>query len=142
MVANFVTGLDFQNCSSITIPSGKGNAVIPYKAETVNNSNVINGINTTSGISTSCNLSVEEVITNNPLSFFPNPVKGDDFTINTNSIIQKITIYNMSGEKTKEENGNNSTQQIVNVKDLSTGCYLVKIKLDNGKTNSIKFIKK
>jgi hypothetical protein len=141
MVANFVTGLLFQNCSSITIPNGKGNAIIPYKAETLNGSNIINGINTTTGASTSCNLSMEDVGFTNKFSFYPNPVDGGVFTISTDSGIEKIVIYNLSGAKTKELEGNDSTQQTINVEGFSAGCYLVQIILDNGKINTAKLIK-
>jgi len=141
MVANFVTGLEFKNCSSITIPAGKGNAILPYNAETVLSSNVINGINTTSGTSTSCSLSVNEVKTANTFSCYPNPVKGDEFTINTDAGIEKIVIYNLLGEKIKEQNGNKSNQQTVTIKGFSAGCYIVETLLDNGKVNATKLIK-
>jgi polygalacturonase len=141
MVANFVTGLVFQNCSSITIPTNKGNAIIPYAAESVLSSNVINGINTTSGVSTSCALSINDVVAIANFSCYPNPVKGDVFTVKADSGIENITIYNLSGAKIKEQNGDNSIQQTVNVKDFATGCYLVTIKLNNGKENTLKVIK-
>jgi polygalacturonase len=141
MVANFVTGLEFKNCSSITIPSGKGAAIIPYKAETVLNSNVINGINITSGVSTSCNLSVNDVKSQNAFSIYPNPVKGEDFTIKTDSSIEKIAIYNLVGEKIQEQNGNKSTEQTVNIKGFAAGCYIIETTLDNGKVNTTKLIK-
>jgi hypothetical protein len=47
LVTNFVSGMVFKNCSSITVPSSKGNAIVPYEA-------TISGINTTTGASTSC----------------------------------------------------------------------------------------
>jgi polygalacturonase len=139
MTANFITGLVFQNCSSIAIPTG--NAITSYKAESVSGSNVINGINTVTGASTSCNLSVKDAIFTNKFSFYPNPVKGDNFTISTDSGIEKIVIYNLSGAKIKELNGNVSTQQTIDVKGFSAGCYLVQIKLDNGKVSTAKLIK-
>ena len=140
MVANFVTGLVFQNCSSITIPAG--DAITSYKAESVSGSNVINGINTTTGAPTSCNLSVGDVIkSTNKFSLYPNPVKGDNFNVNTDSDIEEIVIYNLSGSKIKALKGNNSTQQTINVQGFSAGFYLVKIILDNGKINTAKLIK-
>ncbi|TDD98744.1 glycosyl hydrolase family 28 protein [Flavobacterium cellulosilyticum] len=141
MVTNFVTGLIFQNCSSITIPAGKGNAIIPYKAETVSGSDIINGINATTGASTSCNLSMGDVPFTNKFSFYPNPIKGDNFTISTDSGIEKIVLYTLSGAKIKELNGNDSTQQTIDVEGFSAGCYLVQITLDNGKINTAKLIK-
>ncbi|MGQ7944656.1 glycosyl hydrolase family 28 protein [Flavobacterium sp. WC2509] len=141
MTANFVTGLVFQNCSSITIPTGRGNAITSYKAETVSASNVINGVNTISGASTSCNLSVEDIHFTNKFSIYPNPVKGDNFTVNTDSGIAKIIVYTLSGVKIKEVNGNDSTQQTVDIKDLSAGYYIVKTVLSNGKISNSKLIK-
>ncbi|WP_123955250.1 glycosyl hydrolase family 28 protein [Flavobacterium cheongpyeongense] len=141
MVANFVAGLVFQNCSSITIPNGSGNAIISYSAESVSGSNIINGINTTTGAPTTCNLSVGDISFTNKFSFYPNPVKGGNFTISTDSGIEKIVIYNLSGTKIKELNGNDLTQQTIDVEGFSTGCYLVQIMLDNGKINTAKLIK-
>ncbi|CAD0001946.1 glycosyl hydrolase family 28 protein [Flavobacterium salmonis] len=139
MVANFVTGLVFQNCSSISIPNG--DAIIPYKAETVNGSNTISGINTTTGVPTSCNLSVKDVNFTNKFSFYPNPVKGNDFTVSTDTGIEKIVIYNLFGAKIKEMKGNDSTQQTINVEGFSVGYYFIQIILDNGKIKTTKFIK-
>jgi hypothetical protein len=140
MKANFITGLVFQNCSSITVPTG--NAITSYKAESVSGSNLINGINTTTGASTSCTLSVEEVrAASSTFSLYPNPVKGNNCTVNTDSGIEKIVIYTLSGAKIKELKGNNATQQTIDVEGFSAGVYLVQIKLDNGKENTAKLIK-
>lgn len=140
MKANFITGMVFQNCSSITVPTG--NAITSYKAESVGGSNVINGINTVTGASTSCTLSLDDVqAATSTFSLFPNPVKGNNFTINTDSGIEKIVIYTLSGAKLKELKGNNSTQQTIDVEGFSAGCHLVQIMLDNGKINTAKLIK-
>ena len=140
MKANFITGMVFQNCSSITVPNG--NAITSYKAESVSGSNVINGINTVTGASTSCTLSVDDVQeASSTFSLYPNPVKGNNFTINTDSGIEKIMIYNLSGSKLKELKGNNSTQQNIDVEGFSAGIYLVQVMLDNGKIDTAKLIK-
>jgi polygalacturonase len=134
LITNFVTGLEFKNCSSITIPANKGNAIVPYEA-------TITGINTTSGVSTSCTLGIDQVQAETSGFCFPNPVKGVDFTVKANSGINKILIYNLSGEKIKEQKGNMLTQQLVNIEELSTGSYVVEVVLDNGKINKLKLIK-
>lgn len=140
MKANFITGMVFQNCSSITVPTG--NAITSYKAESVSGSNVINGINTVTGASTSCTLSVDDVqAASSTFSLYPNPVKGNNCTVNTDSGIEKIVIYTLSGAKIKELKGNNATQQTIDVEGFSAGCYLVQIMLDNGKVNTAKLIK-
>lgn len=134
LITNFVTGLEFKNCSSITIPSNKGNAVVSYEAS-------ISGINTTSGVSTSCTLGVDEIQAETSGFCFPNPVKGSDFTVKADSGIDKVVIYNLFGEKVKEQKGNMLTQLLVNVEGLATGGYIVNVVLDNGKVNKVKLIK-
>jgi hypothetical protein len=135
LVTNFVSGLEFKNCSSITIPSGKGNAIVPYEA-------TVSGINTTSGVSTSCSpAAVNDLKATGSVSCFPNPVKGDNFTINADDGIDKVRIYNLVGEEIKEQYGNHLTQLMVNLKGVPAGYYIVDIILGDGKVNSLKLIK-
>lgn len=133
LITNFVTGLVFKNCSSITIPSG--NAVIPYNATS-------SGINLTTGASTSCSsTAIDEIRTNTKLSCFPNPLIGDDFMLNSDVGIKKVKIYNLTGVEIKEENGNQSTQLQVNLKGVAAGYYIADVLLENGTENSLKLIK-
>jgi len=135
LITNFVDGLTFTNCSSITVPSGKGNAIIPYAA-------AISGINTTSGVSTSCSPSAVEVVNENSrLSCFPNPLKGDNLTISSDNDIAKVKVYSLTGIKVLEQNGNQSTQLPVNLTGVAPGYYVVNILFENGSTNSMKLIK-
>lgn len=134
LVTNFVSGLVFKNCSSITVPSSKGAAIIPYNAD-------INGINLTSGVSTSCSTSVDQINAETELSCFPNPLTGSSLTINAGFGIQKVKIYNFTGAEMKEIGGNKLTNLLVNLSDFASGYYIIQVVLENGASNSMKLIK-
>jgi polygalacturonase len=135
LVTNFVNGLVFKNCSSITVPSSKGNAIVPYEA-------TISGINTTTGVSTSCSSAgINDVQEKGSFSCFPNPLKGDFLTVSSENNIAKVLIYNITGNKIKEETGNQTTQLPLNLKGVNPGCYIITIMSDNGLLNSLKLIK-
>jgi polygalacturonase len=134
LVTNFVSGLVFKNCSSITLPSGKGNAIIPYAA-------AISGINTTTGVSTSCVSAVNEINVNEKLSCFPNPLIGDNFTVSSDENISKVRIYTVTGLEIKEENGGQLTQLSINLSGIAPGYYVVNVQSENGSTKSLKLIK-
>ena len=135
LITNFVDGLIFKNCSSITLPSGKGNAVIPYAA-------TITGINQTSGVSTSCVADgVDEISAGSKLSCYPNPVTGDNITLSSDISIAKVKVFSLTGVEVKEENGNHSRLLPINLTGISPGYYVLNVLLDNGTINSLKLIK-
>jgi len=135
LITNFVDGLVFMNCSSVTLPSGKGNAIIPYAA-------TISGINTATGVSTSCGPSgIEDVNENNKLSCFPNPLKGDNLTISSENDIAKVKVYSLTGVEVFEQGGKQSSQFPVNLTGLAAGYYVVNVLFVNGSINSMKLIK-
>jgi hypothetical protein len=134
LVTNFVTGMVFQNCSSITVPSGKGNAIIPFDA-------TISGINVSTGASTSCTPQGIDEISTSKLSCFPNPVIGDNITLSSDIGVVKVKLYTLTGVEVKEENGNHSTQLSISLNGLSAGYYVLNVQFDNGKVSSLKLIK-
>lgn len=81
-------------------------------------------------------LSIEETITN-LFSIYPNPTKGL-LNIKSKLPIAEITIYNNLGQLlfTAEEKNQ------VDISTLSKGIYFVKIKDENGRTETKKVIKK
>ena len=135
LITNFVSGLVFKNCSSVTVPGNAGNAIVPYDA-------AISGINLTTGTSTSCSpTGVHYVKAAGSVSCFPDPVKGDDFTVNADYAINKVGIYNLAGYEVKEQNGNQSNRLTMDVKGLLAGYYIVKIMSGNNEVHSLKLIK-
>lgn len=64
----------------------------------------------------------------NEAILFPNPSKNS-FTIETNQIINTVSIYNVQGKSVKLFKSNGSTYDI---EDLTSGIYFVKIKTNKG----------
>lgn len=75
----------------------------------------------------------------NGISIFPNPA-SETIQINTDMILDKSTveIYSINGNLIKTKTLNNQSE--INISDLPTGTYLMKINVDN-KTLTEKFIK-
>ncbi len=76
---------------------------------------------------------------NSSLKYFPNPV-NDILNITDENIISQIEVYNLLGQKLMHTQTDSNAVQ-VNISNLSSGTYLLKIKV--GETlKSIKIIKK
>jgi hypothetical protein len=71
-------------------------------------------------------------------SYYPNPTTS---TLNLSSVesIENVEIYNMLGQKVIDQNVNATTSEI-NVSELSTGTYLMKVSV-NGQTGIYKILK-
>ncbi|MDD4992219.1 MAG: glycosyl hydrolase family 28 protein [Paludibacter sp.] len=143
LVANYITGLQFKNCSSITIPSSKGNALVSQASVTSGTpySVTSSGINLTSGASTSCTSAVDDVQVNETLSCFPNPLQGDYLTVKSDIGISKVRIYSLTGVRLKELTGDGSAQLQVNLSEVGAGCYVMNVIFSNNTTSSRKLIK-
>ena len=76
--------------------------------------------------------------TKNSVSVYPNPAENDLY-ITSKTALRKVELYNVVGTQVKEY-GN--VFQSVNVSDLKTGIYVIRITDVNGKTVTSKFIKK
>lgn len=131
----FVDTLIFKNCSTITIPSGKGNAIYnPY--DTIN----FSGLNPITGASTSCTSSgINEVIANG-LHCYPNPMRENYLNITAETEINKVQIYSMTGIKMYEFPVN-AMQFTMNLPSLPSGYYILNIWFSNGTVASQKLIK-
>lgn len=71
-------------------------------------------------------------------SIYPNPVK-DVLNITNSATINKITIYNITGQLVYTHNGKSQNENI-NLSQLTGGVYLVTVTSENG-TSRIKIIK-
>lgn len=71
-------------------------------------------------------------------SYHPNPI-NDVININSIENIKKVVIYNILGQKVFDQNINATSSQL-NIANLETGSYLMKVSLD-GKTASYKVLK-
>ncbi len=72
-------------------------------------------------------LSVNDV-ERNLVNLYPNPAQNK-FAINTNA--NNVEVYNITGKKVLEYNGNFSANHPFDVSNLTTGMYLVKVKNDD-----------
>lgn len=84
------------------------------------------------------NLSSESFINSNNY-IFPIPSKND-ISLRSDDTIEQITIYDLSGKLVFEEKNINSKSKTINISNLITGNYIVKMKTNVG-VNFVKFIK-
>ncbi|KMQ67623.1 hypothetical protein ACM39_12230 [Chryseobacterium sp. FH2] len=85
------------------------------------------------------NLSTVEIEGNTSLKYYPNPVK-DILTISANQNITSVEVYNMMGQQilTKKSDSKEISLDLINI---SSGNYLVKLTYKNGSSKTIKIIK-
>jgi len=74
----------------------------------------------------------------NNVAVYPNPAENILY-INSKTTLSKVAIYNTVGKQLKEYS---NVLQNVNVSDLKTGVYMIRLTDINGKTVTSKFIKK
>ncbi|MGK0422111.1 MAG: hypothetical protein ACJAT9_001794 [Polaribacter sp.] len=89
-------------------------------------------------VSYASTLSTEDNITEK-ISVYPNSVK-DVITINTNKVINSITVVNQLGQTVKVIQEKEILNNTVNLSNLSKGLYFMSIKIENN-TQSFKIIK-
>jgi hypothetical protein len=82
---------------------------------------------------------VKEVIANNAIKAYPNPVLNN-YTISANSEIQQITVRNLLGQTIKNQTLN-CIEKTIDLSNLASGNYLVTVKLANGQQAVQKFVK-
>ena len=140
MIANYVDNLRFINGSDITVTtSGKkalisdtGTGTTPYAA-------TISGINLSTGVAVST--AVDNVIADENLNCYPNPLLGEQATVKANDEISSVTVYTLAGQRIAEIAGNHSNQILIKTSGMKTGYYLANIQFSNGTNGSLKLIK-
>ena len=98
------------------------------------------GVDTTShfvATQAECDALSNEEFSSNEISVYPNPVKDILYINNKNETIEAIVVYDVLGKKVMEQNNNNAQ---INISDLKSGFYVVKIKT-NSRTTRKKIIK-
>jgi hypothetical protein len=74
------------------------------------------------------------------LKLFPNPVADKLFLENTNNKVIKYRIFNLAGQKLKENSIKNINNPIISVSELPSGQYFIRLEIDQ-KAYIRKFIK-
>lgn len=82
---------------------------------------------------------VEEV-NNNRFVIYPNPVE-DNLMIEANETIEEVAIYTITGVTVYCQHSTVRGQQSINVSDLNSGIYFIKVRTENGETVK-RFVKK
>lgn len=80
-------------------------------------------------------LSVSDNNMSTTFSVYPNPTRGI-LNITTEEQLEKIEVYNYIGQKVIE-----STQLQINITQLNSGMYLLKVYGENGQVGIKRFIK-
>ena len=75
------------------------------------------------------------------LEYYPNPVV-DYLNISSKEKIFSISVYNAAGQMVKNESFNGLNLKKMDARNLKAGIYLLKLQMENGKSGSIKIIKK
>ena len=71
---------------------------------------------------------------------YPNPSDGYNVTIEAESLIAKIEVYDSMANKVLETNPN-QTYSVLNIENLNLGIYIIKIVGQNGLIKSINYVK-
>ncbi|MBQ5688389.1 MAG: T9SS type A sorting domain-containing protein, partial [Bacteroidales bacterium] len=85
----------------------------------------------------------EENISTNSLhdfNIFPNPVE-DNLIITTEAVVEHIIVYDMYGRHQVTKSPSHQGNLTIDVSDLNSGAYFVKITTDKGESTKL-FIKK
>ncbi len=86
-----------------------------------------------------CNgISVPEILEGVDISFYPNPVTGDNFVIEAKEEISEVIVFNTAGQTIMHKQLNGVRSTTVQTAEFKTGVYFVKVSL----TNKASIIKK
>ena len=83
-------------------------------------------------------INIEE--TSNNVSIYPNPTKGTIFIQSENKIIEKLTLFNLIGEKINEFSNLNQSSSSIEI-DTPSGIYFIEIRGSNDFYQILKIIK-
>lgn len=144
--SEIVNNMQTQNTTSFTIPNNAPNGLVKMRIRSRAYGNSITGTDscTTFGsgetrdyiFTLNNNLGIQDIASTSKLKIFPNP--SDTFVnIETTIKIEKITIYNLYGQKITTYNSN-----IMDISNLKSGTYIAEIEPKNGQKEYHKVIKK
>ena len=127
--------LVFKNCSSITIPSGKGNAI--YQSYDLLR---FSGINTTTGKSTSCTTGIDIPEVNQSIRFFPQ-ITSNKITVESESSMNRIQVFSLTGRTVLDFKVSQVLTSEIDFSTFNTGLYILQVQTIDGKVFSGKVIR-
>lgn len=79
-----------------------------------------------------CNgASVSELIEGVDISFYPNPITGEELNIEAVELITEVTVYNTSGQAIIRNQFTGQNQAAISTTDLSAGVYFIRVNFAN-----------
>ena len=84
---------------------------------------------------------VQNAMTKDGFSIYPNPVKDGNFSVVANQGIEQLNIFALNGQLISRQNEINDIMLNVDVRALTTGMYWVEVIFQNGKVERKKLIK-
>lgn len=66
---------------------------------------------------------------------------GTELNIFSNDLISHIRIMDMAGNIVYDKAGENSTQSVIDIKDLASATYIVEVSYENASCNRSVFVK-
>jgi len=128
---------DFLAWEATSLPGIGGNAF--YSADEGQTWNEADGLNLVFDVSGFCkeNLGTND-LENSDFNFYPNPVK-DELNITSKSAVKSISVYNVSGQLVMNSK---SGSKKLNTSSLTSGVYMARVELENGRIETFKIIKK
>ena len=84
--------------------------------------------------------SIESTITQNDITFYPNPVVNN-ITIEINEIINKVQINSIAGNMVLEKDNLNTKERTIDISNLEYGVYIIIIENRLGHLNMCKIIR-
>jgi hypothetical protein len=79
-----------------------------------------------------CNsISVPEIEEGVDISFYPNPVTGDEFVIEALENIREVVVINTAGQALIRNQMTGTKSTAIQTSGLNTGVYFVKVTLEN-----------
>lgn len=124
----------FKNCSSITLPSGKGNAFY-QQFDALR----LSGINTGTGKSLSCTTDADEIPSSGTeIKCF---LSGEKMILAGNCLIDNLAVFNVTAKQLLTFTGIRQYSPEFDMSALKTGLYIIRINTVEGRVLSCKNVK-
>ena len=126
------------NYVTIPVDVTAGDYFLLLVSDDNNNLDELNKSNNSDCITLNVTLSTEHSLSQSQLNVYPNPIENTIHIQTENGFtINKTVLYNSSGIKLKEANG---TKEL-NVEDLPSGLYILKVMNEKNQTSVFKLVK-
>ena len=124
------SGADYASVNQDGLITAIANGKVTLRAALTADATIFDDIEVTVAIVLST-----DTFTNQLVTLYPNPV-ANMLTINTNSLVKNVVVFNIMGQQVFAGNSN-----AINLSNLIQGNYIIKVTLDNGTQVTRKIVK-